>query len=95
MSDPDKTTDFQRRIIECVKKEPNQMTSTWSIAQHAFPEKWARRKGRGALIGHIVRAASSHPNLGVLPPQDQYGDYTIYFWEAKPKCPVDCERIKI
>ncbi len=50
-------TDFQRRILEFLPKCVNQETDPWVIAQAVFPEKWAHRAGRGALIGHITRAA--------------------------------------
>ena len=65
-------TDFQKRIIAVLHKFPNGMASTWSIAQAAFPEKWARQSGRGALIGHIDRAGQK-AGLTRLPPKDQFG----------------------
>ena len=50
-------TEFQKRIIEYLKGCPNRMDSRWGIAQGAFPEKWRKRAGRAAIIGHIDRAA--------------------------------------
>ena len=68
-----KVTDFQQRIIQFLKAQPMTMESTWVIAQGAFPEKWAHRSGRGALIGHIDRAGQK-VGLTRLPPKDQYGE---------------------
>ena len=50
-------TEFQQRILDVLPMFPNSTGSTWAIAQYAFPEKWAKRSGRGALVGHIARAA--------------------------------------
>lgn len=80
-------TKFQERIIEYLKKCPNKMSSTWGIAQNEFPEKWTKgrtrnaRSGRGALVGHIVRASSKLDCIVILPPKTQYDDYTICYWE--------------
>jgi hypothetical protein len=78
-----KVSEFQQQIIDHLKTCPNQMDSTWSIAQKAFPEKWKRRSGRGALIGHIVRAASKLDSVVILPPKGEYGDYTICLVRAQ------------
>jgi len=69
-------TDFAYRILKYVKKHGD--ASTWNIAQNVFPEKWKKRSGRGALIGHIDRVASKLPQLTRLPPRDQYGE--VEFW---------------
>ncbi len=55
-------TDFQKKILACVRKSTNQITDTWTIAQNAFPEHWTKktgraRSGRAALVGHIQRAS--------------------------------------
>lgn len=62
----------------------NQMASTWEIAQIAFPEKWAKRSGRGALIGHIDRAAQKMPDFLIrLAPKTRFDAATF------------CRRIKV
>ena len=68
-------TDFQKKIIAFLETRDfhNYMENTWIIAQSAFPEKWARRSGRGALIGHIDRAGQK-AGLIRLPPKDQFGE---------------------
>ena len=73
-------TDFQQRIKAFLKICPNCMATTWEIAQEAFPEKWERRSGRGALIGHIDRAGIK-AGLVRLPPRDEYGEA----WLALPR----------
>ncbi len=70
-------TEFQRKILEYVCKQRN--ASTWEIAQNVFPEKWARLSGRGALIGHIDRAASSMSELIRLPPRDEHGEAEFWY----------------
>lgn len=52
------------------------MATTWEIAIGAFPEKWNRRSGRGALIGHIDRAGIK-AGLVRLPPKDEYGEAVL------------------
>ena len=64
-------TEFQKRILNYLKKCPNEMADLWEIAQAGFPEKWAHRSGRGALIGHIDRAGVKAGCIRI-PPQDQY-----------------------
>lgn len=58
-------TDFQQAIVRALEKGPNQQLSRRVIAQIAFPEKWKRRQGRGALIGHIDRACLKMPDVVV------------------------------
>ena len=71
-------TDFQKAILWAAGREPNRMASAWLIAQKAFPDRWEKRAARGALIGHIRRAAFKMPDMCcVLPPKGQHGDYTI------------------
>ena len=54
------------------------MSNTWEIAQVAFPEKWAKRSGRGALIGHIDRAGMKMGDLLVrLPPKTRFDAATF------------------
>lgn len=69
-------TEFQKRIVEVLHKFPNGMAGTWEIAQEAFPEKWANRSGRGALIAQITKAGDELERRGeiycVLPAQDQF-----------------------
>jgi hypothetical protein len=72
-------TEFQKAILWAVEKGVNQMACTWTIAQVAFPEKWVKRSGRGALVGHIVTAAMKMPDLvGVLPAKDKFGTPIIF-----------------
>ena len=66
-------TEFQKRIIAVLYKFPNCMAGTWSIAMTAFPEKWERRSGRGALIGHIDRAGQK-AGLIRLSPKHQFDE---------------------
>jgi len=79
------TTEFQKRIIEYVKKCPNRMASRWEIAQCAFPEKWNTKSkfhphsARGALIAHIRRAAETCDQLSRLPAKTQYDDDIIFY----------------
>ena len=71
-------TEFQKSILRAVEKGRNCMANTWEIAQVAFPEKWAKRSGRGALIGHIDRAAQKMPDLLVrLDPKTRYDAATF------------------
>lgn len=78
MSKPKELTKFQEAILWAVETEPNQMACTWTIAQKAFPERWAKRSGRGALIGHIDRAAMKMADLvHRLPPKDRHGTAII------------------
>jgi hypothetical protein len=69
-------TEFQQRIVSVLPGFPNGIADTWAIAQKAFPEKWAKRSGRGALVAHIRRAGYelelSGEILCVLPAQDQF-----------------------
>uniref|UniRef100_A0A6H1ZHC5 Uncharacterized protein n=1 Tax=viral metagenome TaxID=1070528 RepID=A0A6H1ZHC5_9ZZZZ len=69
-------TEFQQRIVSVLPKFPNGIAGTWEIAQKTFPEKWAKRSGRGALIAHIRRAGYELERTGdiccVLPAQDQF-----------------------
>lgn len=68
-------TEFQKAILWAVETEPSRSLSRWGIAQKAFPEKWKRRQGRGALIGHIDRAAAKMPqHLIRLPPLGRWSD---------------------
>lgn len=68
-------TDFQKAILWAVEQGTNQMASTWEIAQVAFPDKWKKRSGRGALIGHIDRAGQKMSDiLARLPPRDEHGE---------------------
>jgi hypothetical protein len=76
-------TDFQKRIIALLKECSNRMATTWAIAEQAFPEKWAHRAGRGAIIGHIDRAGVK-AGLIRLPPKDQYGEAMLCLpWPKK------------
>lgn len=71
-------TEFQQAILAAVRRNPNQQASTWEIAQIAFPDRWAKRSGRGALIGHIDRAGQKMSDLLVrLPAKDQYDSATF------------------
>jgi hypothetical protein len=71
-------TEFQKSILWAVEKSRNQMANTWEIAQDAFPEKWAKRSGRGALIGHIDRAAMKMDDLLVrLDPKTRFDAATF------------------
>lgn len=56
-------TAFQQRIYDFLKTQPNRYASTWIIAQRAFPEKWKKAAARGALVGHITRAAYTTDQL--------------------------------
>jgi hypothetical protein len=72
-------TEFQKSILWAVEMGTNQMACTWEIAQKAFPEKWAKRSGRGALVGHIVTAARKMPDLvGIIPAKDQHGTPVVF-----------------
>ena len=71
-------TEFQKAILWAVERGVNRMASTWQIAQVAFPEKWKKPSGRGALIGHIDRAGQKMPDLLVrLAPKDQWDAATF------------------
>ena len=75
----DTLTEFQKAILWAVEKGTNEMACTWTIAQVAFPEKWAKRSGRGALVGHIVTAAMKMPDLvGVIAAKDKFGTPVIF-----------------
>src|SRR5574341_364781 len=78
----DGLTQFQRRILGFIKGQGGD-ANTWEIAQGAFREKWTRRSGRGALIGHIDRAASKIPNMVRLPPRDQWGQAHFFYLPEK------------
>lgn len=68
-------TEFQKAILWAVETSDTRSLSRWAIAQKAFPEKWARRQGRGALIGHIDRAAKKMPEFfHRLPPKQIHND---------------------
>ena len=70
-------TKFQQRIVDVLPLFPNGIASTWEIAQKAFPEKLAKRGGRGVLVAHIRRAGYELELNGeiscVLPARDQFG----------------------
>lgn len=69
----DPLTDFQKAILWAVEKSPGYTLSTWGIAQLAFPEKWINLSGRGALIGHIDRAAMKMKDFFVRSgPKDRF-----------------------
>ena len=71
-------TNFQKGVLWAVERGLNQMATTWEIAQVAFPEKWAKKSGRGALIGHIDRAGQKMEDLLVrLDPKDQFSHATF------------------
>jgi hypothetical protein len=74
-------TEFQAKILEYVATAPNRQASTWVIAQDVFPARWNKPSGRGALIGHIVRAGHKLVQTGqlgcLLPPADQWGEHTL------------------
>lgn len=74
-----KHTDFQRRVLEYVQQHSTggKNVSAWVIAQNAFPEKWAKKAGRGALVGHIDRAADA-VGLGRIPGADQFADPSYF-----------------
>ena len=77
-------TPFQKSILKYVRKRRD--ANTWEIARDVFPERWTKAgprpySGRGALIGHIDRAASQLPDLVRLPPKDRYG--IAEFWYLK------------
>lgn len=66
-------TEFEACTLQAVVNEPSRSASTWVIAQTAFPEKWARVSGRGALIGHIDRAGRRLDDyLSRSPPADRW-----------------------
>lgn len=70
-------TEFQQRIVFVLSTYPNGIAGTWEIAQKAFPDKWAKRSARGALVAQIRRAGYELEHNGaiacVLPAQDQHG----------------------
>lgn len=73
-------TEFQNAILEYVKGR--QSATTWEIAQDVFPEKWAHRSGRGALIGHIDRAGGAMPQLVRLPAKHQH-DSVVFVYSTR------------
>lgn len=74
-------SEFQLKIVEVLETFPGGMANTWEIAQRAFPEKWARESGRGALVAHIRRAGLQLWQSGaiacVLPAKEQYRAATL------------------
>jgi len=58
-------TEFQQRIVEYLRDAPNQSAAIYDIAIRCFPEKWARRQGRGALTGHVRRAGYALEDAGL------------------------------
>ena len=65
-------TEFRRRIIEEMEKDPMGHASTC-----AFPGEWKTRSKRGGLIRNIVLAGRVLQDMGliwVLPPKDQWDD---------------------
>lgn len=71
-------TDFQKAILWAAERTPNGQASAWHIAQVAFYDTWKKPAARGALIGHIRRAANKMRDMCcVLPPKRQHDDYTI------------------
>lgn len=70
-------TEFEQKIIDYLRTQAvNGIADTWEIAQAVFPEKWAKRSGRGALIGHIDRVFIRSESITRLPPRDQWGNAT-------------------
>lgn len=67
-------TEFQQKIKACILARPNGHASTWEIAQIAFPEKWGKRSGRGALIGHIDRQGRKINGVVRLPPRNRFDE---------------------
>lgn len=65
-------TPFAALIMDALEKRPHSHLSTHMIAQQVFPGKWSRRKGRGALVGHIDRAASKLPNVHRIVGSDRF-----------------------
>lgn len=79
-------TDFQRRIVDFLERKAlNGQADCWTIAQYVFPEKWARKSGRGALTGHIDRAGTKLVKLGVLAcrltPKTQFDSAVFCAWD--------------
>lgn len=71
-------TEFQGRILEFIVKGGG-IASWWEIGQYGFPEKWMRVQGRGALIGHIDRAATKVAGMVRLPPRDRWGSAEFFY----------------
>lgn len=65
-------TEFQSKLFAALKARPFEFISTHSLAANVFPERWARRSGKGALIGHIDRALSDIPNVHRSPQRAQH-----------------------
>lgn len=78
------TTEFQERIREYVERCPNQMAGVYTVAANVFPERWKRRAARGAMTGHVRRAAEVCSGLIFLPGRDRWDPGTVvYHYEVK------------
>ncbi len=74
-------TEFQKRIVDYLSSDrpPNHAANRWEIAQIVFKEKWKNPSGRGALVGHITRAAKKMPEqIGIRWAKDRWGDQTLF-----------------
>ncbi len=71
-------SDFQDRILATVKRDPEKAMHLWIIAERGFPEQWAKRSARGALVGNIRRFGPKIKQLGYIPPRTRFGDGTLY-----------------
>lgn len=74
---PTEPTEFQRKVLTYVMNAANRMASAREVAACAFPERWANRTGRGALVGHVAKAGDALVSMGllacVLGPKDHWG----------------------
>ena len=70
-------TDFQKQIIRVLRHSPMGHASRQDILAIGFPEKWSRKQGWAALVGHVDRACLKMCDLVIrLDPKTQWDDAT-------------------
>lgn len=82
-------TAFQKRILDYLSTCPNKSAGVWEIAQKAFPEKWAKRSARGALVGHVDRSGSEITGVcRFIQGTDQWARPVLAIAHTAPKASV-------
>lgn len=71
-------TEFQKQIIRVLRNCPMGQAGRREVVAIGFPEKWSRKQGRAALVGHVDRACLKMSALvWRLDPKNQWDDATL------------------
>lgn len=79
-------TDFQKRVLETIKRGPNQIANWYEIARIGFASDWDVPARRGVLITNIQKAAwvlKEAGIIGIISPKDQWDAATYFIRDAE------------